>query len=143
RLLVYRVSSDEVSHHHFYELPELLPKDSLLVLNQSKVFPCRLFGNKESGGKAELFLLSLIPENNSYECLIRARGKKEIGDVFHFESLKATITSLTEGGSFFVKFNVSHEKLFAIVEELGQIPIPPYIRDGIADEKDKEDYQTI
>lgn len=143
RLLVYNAKTDTVSHHHFYEVANFLPSDSLLVMNQSKVFPCRLFGNKKSGGKAELFLLSLIPVADSYECLIRARGKKEIGDEFYFDNLIATITSITDNGSFFAKFNLTHSELLDVVEKLGQIPIPPYIRDGVADEKDKEDYQTI
>ena len=60
RLLVYRVSTDTIEHRNFYEISDILTSEHLLVLNQSKVFPCRLFGQKTSGGKAELFLLSLI-----------------------------------------------------------------------------------
>src|SRR5690606_10007746 len=106
RLLVYNAKTDSVTHHYFYELTDFLPEDSLLGMNQSKWFPCRLVGNKKSGGIAELFLLSLVSPSGSYECLVRAGGKKEIGDEFHFAKLKAVVTSITSAGSFFVKFNV-------------------------------------
>lgn len=143
RLLVYDVKKDEVSHHHFYELASFLPEESLLVMNESKVFPCRLFGNKKSGGKAELFILSLLSQNDEYECLIRARGKKEIGDEFVFSSLEVKITDFGFDGSFKVRFNLSHTELLNILETEGEIPIPPYIRNGVSDEKDKTDYQTV
>ena len=60
KLLVYYARSDRLEDRYFYELPDILPAEHLLVLNQSKVFPCRLFGFKETGGKCELFLLSLL-----------------------------------------------------------------------------------
>lgn len=143
RLLVYDIKKDQVSHHHFHELAKFLPEESLLVMNQSKVFPCRLFGHKKSGGKAELFILSLLNVNDDYECLIRARGKKEIGDEFIFSSLEAKISDFGFDGSFRVRFNVSHQELLDILENEGEIPIPPYIRNGVSDEKDKTDYQTV
>lgn len=143
KLLVYNNKTSEIVHTHFYELSKYLPVKTLLVFNESKVFPCRLYGQKKTGGKAELFLLSLIPHHGGYECLIRARGKKEVSDIFLFDGMEATIIDILEGGSFLVSFNISHEELLNLIDRVGNIPIPPYIRGGLSDEKDKEDYQTI
>ena len=77
------------------------------MLNQSKVFPCRLYGNKESGGKVELFLLSLIKRGEFYPCLIRSNGKKKIGEKYYFfGELEATIQERTVEGDFLVEFNL-------------------------------------
>ena len=64
RLLVYDEAQDEMTHAHFYDLDRFLPDSAQLVLNNSKVFPCRLIGQKESGAKMEVFLLSKIADEN-------------------------------------------------------------------------------
>ena len=133
KLLVYNAKTDEVIHTNFFELPKYLPEDSLLVVNQSKVFPCRLVGSKPTGGKCEIFVLSLLPdENNSYEVLIKTRSKKKLGDKYLFDKeLEATVSSINEG-TFRVTFNVDNLEEF--LNEVGKIPIPPYIRGGESDE---------
>ena len=135
KLLVYIAKTGEVIHTHFYDLPKYLPEDSLLVVNQSKVFPCRLVGQKPTGGKCEIFVLSLVPdENSSYEVLIKTRSKKKIGDQYLFDKdLKATVSSINEG-TFRVTFNVDNLEDF--LNDVGKIPIPPYIRGGESDEQD-------
>jgi S-adenosylmethionine:tRNA ribosyltransferase-isomerase len=143
RLLVYKISTNEVSHHRFYELPKLLPKDHLLVLNQSRVFPCRLIGQKSSGGKCEVFLLSLLDNNGIYPAMIKTRGKKKIGDRYQFDELEVEVVAIASDGSFGVRFNLEQSALMDFLEAKAQIPIPPYIRGGEADEKDSEDYQTV
>jgi S-adenosylmethionine:tRNA ribosyltransferase-isomerase len=143
KLLVYNHKNGSIIHTTFKDIDQFIPENSTLVLNQSKVFPCRLFGEKPSGGKAELFVLTLISENDHYEVMIRARGKKEVGDLFHFGELKAKVETIEKDGTFKVSFNKSKEALLNFLERNANIPIPPYIRDGIADEKDKEDYQTV
>ena len=70
KLLVYNMRTREVVHSHFNEIATFLTPEHLLVLNQSKVFPCRLVGLKDSGGKVEVFLLSLIHKNGHYPCLL-------------------------------------------------------------------------
>ena len=83
RLLVYRMSDQSITHTNFKDLPQFLPKESLLLLNQTKVFACRIFGKKKSGGKAELFFLSLKARiDGAYPCLIKCSGKKRSGDLF-------------------------------------------------------------
>lgn len=147
RLLVYNQKTDQVSHHYFHELKNLLPEDAHLVLNSSKVYPCRLMGQKPTGGKCEIFLLSLGDEVDLefyYHCLIKSRGKKEVGDSFEFdEYVKATIYKIHDDGTFTITFNLDHEYLLDYLERKALVPLPPYIRDGQSDEKDKKDYQTV
>ncbi len=142
KLLVYRASTDEIIHTHFSELSEFLPPDSLLVLNQSRVFPCRLKATKESGGKAEIFVLSLIPHDEAYPCLVRTTSKKKVGDKFLLPGgALGFIHATLEGGEFLVRFSVPD--VTAYLDEFGIVPIPPYIREGQSDESDKTDYQTV
>jgi S-adenosylmethionine:tRNA ribosyltransferase-isomerase len=143
KLLVYRESDGSVEHRNYYDLPDILSPDQHLVLNQSKVFPCRLVGQKATGGKCEVFILSLVEQNNLYPALVKTRGKKMVGDQFQFGDLEVEIKDIVGDGSFLVSFNQTHYDLLQILESVGEIPIPPYIRDGIADEKDKTDYQTV
>ena len=143
KLLVYRLKDNSVEHKNYYDLPDILNSHHHLVLNQSKVFPCRLIGEKPTGGKCEVFILSLIHENDFYPALIKTRGKKSIGDKYLFGDLEVLVEDVIGDGSFLISFNKSHSDLLDSLEGLGEIPIPPYIRDGKADEKDKTDYQTI
>lgn len=142
KLLVYDVKSGEVTHAKFLDIANYLPEDSLLVLNQSKVFPCRILGQKKSGGQCEIFFLTIsADENSSYECLIKARGTKKLGDEFYLpEEISVKIVKINEG-SFQV--SVSCENLEEYLSRNALLPIPPYIRNGQADEKDKTDYQTV
>lgn len=142
KLLVYNVKDDSITHTTFKEVHEFMPKDSLLVLNQTKVFPCRLFGNKISGGKCEVFILSLVPDEYGYKVLIKASGKKKIGDIYKFSlELESEISHSYNDGTFAVKFNV--KELESTLHQIGKIPIPPYIRGGESDESDLLDYQTV
>lgn len=142
KLLVYKAKSKELIHDHFFNLPNYLPKDSLLVVNKSKVFPCRLIGKKKTGGKCEVFLLTSSPNSDGeYRALIKTSSKKNIGDEYFFEDgLVARVTRVDEG-NFHIKFN--REDLLAYLEQYAKIPIPPYIRNGESDDLDKSDYQTV
>ena len=142
KLMVFNEESGEVIHSTYSEITKFLPAHSTLVFNRSKVFPCRLIGNKPSGGEAEVFVLSLLHENGIYPAMVRASGKRKVGDEFIFGNLKAEIVDL-RGGTFGVKFNLSHEELIKTLETIGKIPIPPYIRNGESDEEDKRTYQTV
>lgn len=141
RLMIYKRATDEIIHARFYQLHEFLDEGTRLIFNQTKVFPCRLFGVKETGGKAEIFVLSLKKNELGYPCLIKTGNKKKVGQVFHFENgFRAIIKNMNDDGSFDLEFSTEIQK---IVEESGQTPIPPYIRDGVSDEQDKSDYQTV
>lgn len=142
RLLVYKQKSDKIVHAHFYQLADFLPENSLLVVNQSKVFPCRLIGKKSTGGKAEIFVLSLIAEEGDlYPCMVRATSKKKVGTKFEFSSLNGEIIRVKDDGTFLIRFDTNDFP--KALEEMGQVPIPPYIRDGVSDSQDREDYQTV
>lgn len=143
KLLVYKVQSDEIIHTNFKHLADFLDPKHLLVLNDSKVFPCRLLGHKSSGGKVELFLLSLLDTEGVYPCMLRTSGKKKVGDTFHFDDLHAEVVGRGEEGDFLVRFNLEKDELLNFLEEFGHIPIPPYIRSGVGDRRDRTDYQTL
>jgi S-adenosylmethionine:tRNA ribosyltransferase-isomerase len=143
KLLVFCEETGEIIHSTFEEIAKFLPAHSTLVFNRSKVFPCRLIGNKPSGGEAEVFVLSLLHEKGTYPAMVRASGKRKEGDTFFFGKLVAHIKTVNGNGTFGVTFNVSHEELLNQLETIGKIPIPPYIRNGESDELDKKNYQTV
>lgn len=143
RLLVYDEGSDSIIHSTFSEIQNFLPKNSTLVFNRSRVFPCRLIGHKPSGGEAEVFILSLLQEKGVYPAMVRASGKRKVGDRFIFGNLVSELVEVKGDGTFGVEFNCSHEDLLNQLEEIGKIPIPPYIRGGESDDLDKQTYQTV
>ncbi len=143
KLLVFNEATGEIIHTHFKDIAQFLPQESTLVFNRSKVFPARLMGKKKSGGEAEVFILSLIPRNNLYPAMIRASGKRKVGDEFHFEHLILTLEGIQGDGTFLVKSSLLHENFLNLLEEIGKIPIPPYIRNGESDELDRAQYQTV
>jgi S-adenosylmethionine:tRNA ribosyltransferase-isomerase len=143
RLLVYYEQEDRVEHHQFKDLLELLQPPQKLVLNQSKVIPCRLQVNKPTGAKAEVFILSFDSKQGLYPCFIKANGKKKIGDQFLLKGASFTIKK-REQEIFFLSFKHPDElNLIDFAQDMASIPIPPYIREGVADERDQSDYQTV
>ncbi|MEI8346647.1 MAG: S-adenosylmethionine:tRNA ribosyltransferase-isomerase, partial [Pseudomonadota bacterium] len=152
RLMIYHHPSGEISHRHFIDLADFLPSDTLLVLNNTKVFPCRLLGQRSTGGHCEVFLLSLtgrqVGEHLLYPCLIKTTRPKKLGDQYHFSEgpgkrpLKAIIQERYPDGTFGVSFD-DHNNLSDWLELIGKTPIPPYVRKGEGDEEDREEYQTI
>lgn len=144
RLLVYNCRDGSVSHHHFNELINFLPEETTLVLNQSKVFPCRLKGHKDSGGSVEVFFLSVeADQNGNYRALVKANGKKRIGDHYQFANgLRIEIIDNVDG-EFIIKPSLNGNALIDYLNANALVPIPPYIRGGESDEQDKSDYQTV
>ncbi len=144
RLLVYNCKTDSVTHHQFNELINFLPSQTTLVLNQSKVFPCRLKGHKDSGGSVEVFFLTVeANDDGNYRALVKANGKKRIGDHYQFaNNLKIEIIDNVDG-EFLIKPSLSGYDLINYLNANALVPIPPYIRGGESDEQDKKDYQTV
>lgn len=141
RLLVYREEDDRVEHVLFKDLPNYLPENTSLVLNNSKVFPCRLNARKPSGGKVEIFLLQKYSSDGGYSALLKSSGKKRVGERLIIDGgLEATIESREEKGSFKLSFNGD---ILPLLEKDALVPIPPYIRGGQSDEQDRLNYQTI
>jgi S-adenosylmethionine:tRNA ribosyltransferase-isomerase len=143
KLMIYDEARDEIIHSTFRDIGNFLPENSSLVFNRSKVFPCRLMGNKSSGGEAEVFVLSLVESQGTYPAFIRASGKRKEGDEFSFGELRAHLMRVNHDGTFQVAFNCSNADLTKKIEAIGKIPIPPYIRKGESDDLDKKTYQTV
>ena len=143
RLMVYKVETEEVIHAKFKDLPKFLSSENTLVLNQSKVFPCRLIGNKTTGGKVEVFLLSLEDSEGLYPALIKSNGAKKKGEAYLLGDLVAKNMGVNEEGNFLLSFNKGKQEFLDILESQAKVPIPPYIRGGESDEQDKLDYQTV
>lgn len=142
RLLVYKKSTGEILHTNFLNITDFIPQNTLMVFNETKVFPCRLMGKKSTGGKCELFLLNTNPRNGLFHCLMKTTGKKTIGEEFFFpENLTATLIDAGNNGTFWVKFNLLDISTY--LEKYGSVPIPPYIRKGESDQQDRKDYQTV
>jgi S-adenosylmethionine:tRNA ribosyltransferase-isomerase len=143
KLMVFFEETGEVAHSTFADLPQFLPPETTLIFNRSRVFPCRLLGKKLTGGEAEVFVLSLLDSGGVFPVLIRASGKRKEGDGFEFGPLRCVIEKVCGDGTFLVRFNQEREELIHWLQEIGKIPIPPYIRNGESDEQDKTSYQTV
>jgi S-adenosylmethionine:tRNA ribosyltransferase-isomerase len=141
KLLTYLESSNKIIDENFESILEQLEPATTLVFNHSKVVPSRLFGKKSTGGACEILILDPIANPEKVPCYFRSNGKKRIGGTIQFEGgLKGEVIDRNEQ-VFFFKFETND--LLATLIEIGFIPIPPYIREGLSDEQDREDYQTV
>lgn len=138
RLLVYK--DGKIEHKHFYDIIDYFKSGDVLVLNNSKVFPARLIGKKETGGKVEIFLLK-EKSGDTWECLV-GHTKASIGLKVTFKNdLQAELIENLDN-SWLVKFNKKGNELMDCIQEIGKTPLPPYIKteDSI---NIKERYQTV
>ena len=143
RMLVVKRGENTWQDDYFINFPGFLKKDDVLVLNNTKVFPARLLGEKETQAKIELFLVREL-ENQVWETLARPARRLRTGTkIFFGEKLRAEVLEKTESGHCIVKFE-SVGDFNEILEETGQPPLPPYIKRGDGDfDKDRERYQTV
>ncbi len=142
RLMTLDKETGEIGHRHFYDLPQLLRPGDCLVLNDSRVLPARLLGRRDpSGGAAEVLLLVDRGEKR-WECLVRPGRKLHPGQKLTFgdgSQLTATVLEELPGGNRTVEFH--YEGIFwEILEQLGKMPLPPYIKEEL---NDPERYQTV
>lgn len=141
RLLVLDKETGEYSHHVFREITEFLKPGDCLVLNNTKVIPARLFGEKEgTQAKIEILLLKR-KENDVWETLVKPGKKAKIGTkiIFGGGLLVGEVVDIVEEGNRLIKF--TYEGIFEeILDQLGQMPLPPYITHQL---KDKNRYQTV
>lgn len=141
RLMVLDKSNGNIEHKHFYDVLDYLNKGDTLVLNNTRVMPARLIGEKEStGAKIEFLLLKRI-EGDKWECLAKPGKKAKIGAEFSFGdgALKCTVVDIIEEGNRIIEF--SYKGIFEqVLDELGEMPLPPYITEKL---EDKERYQTV
>jgi S-adenosylmethionine:tRNA ribosyltransferase-isomerase len=146
RLLVVRRRSGEIIHSAFSELATFLDPGDLLVLNDTKVFPARLRGIKESGGKAEILLLERSPEEgrNLWLAVVDCGKKPHVGNRLLFDDgVTAEVIGDLGRGRFGLEFHHG-EDFSSLLQRLGEPPLPPYVRRQRAlESEDWERYQTI
>lgn len=140
RLLVYNRKDKTIEHKRFCDIIDYLKKGDVLVVNNTKVLPARIYGRKEStGGKIEFLLLKRI-DMTHWEVILKPGRIAKIGAVFCFgDKLKARVENVCEDGSRIVEF--IYDGVFeTILAELGEMPLPPYIKEKL---NDKSRYNTV
>ena len=140
RLMVLDRSTKTIEHKHFYDIVDMLDSNDVLVLNDTKVLPARLYGNKvDTDAFIEVLLLKDLG-NNEWECLTKPAKRVKLGTVINFGGLlKAECIDLGEEG--IRKFKLIYDGiLYEILDKLGEMPLPPYIHEKL---KDKDRYQTV
>ena len=141
KLLVMDRKTGELTHEVFSNIVNYLNKGDVLVLNNTKVIPARLIGEKEdTHAHIELLLLKTL-ENDIWECLSRPQKRLKVGTIVTFGDglLKAQVIELLDEGIVHVKL-IYDGILYEILDKLGEMPLPPYIHEKL---KDKDRYQTV
>lgn len=140
KLLVLDKDSGKIEHKHFNDIVDLIDKDDVLVFNNSRVIPARLFGVKEDT-LAHIELLLLKNEGDVWECLAKPARRVSVGTVISFGDglLKAECVSCGDEG--IRHFKMIYDGIFLeVLDKLGEMPLPPYIHEKL---EDKERYQTV
>jgi len=140
RLMVLDRVSGQVSHKYFYDVIDYLQPGDCLVMNDSRVLPARLLGHRPTGGAVEVLLLRDLGDKK-WECLCKPGRKMQVGNevIFGNGELTATVTAVQDDGNRVVEFH--YEGIFLeVLERLGKMPLPPYIKAELADQ---ERYQTV
>lgn len=140
KLLVVDKKTGELSHHHFFEIVDMLDENDVLVLNDTKVLPSRIYGVKEeTNAHIEMLLLKDLGDN-LYEVLAKPARRLKVGTIVNFSDLfKAEVVETFTEGIVHVKF--IYEGIFLeLLEKLGEVPLPPYIHEKL---NDPDRYQTV
>lgn len=140
RLMVMSRDSGNVQHRHFYDIIDYLNPGDCLVMNDSRVLPARLLGNRPTGGAVEVLLLRDLGQKQ-WECLCKPGRKMQVGNevIFGNGELSAVVTEVKDDGNRIIEFR--YEGIFLeVLERLGKMPLPPYIK---AELQDQERYQTV
>ena len=140
RLLALDRETGQIRHAVFSDIVDYLQPGDCLVMNNSRVLPARLLGHRPTGGAVEVLLLRDLGDRK-WECLCKPGRKMQVGNqvVFGNGELTATVTAVQEDGNRVVEFH--YEGIFLeVLERLGKMPLPPYIKAELADQ---ERYQTV
>ena len=142
RLLSLNKKTGEINHLKFFDLKNILGLNDVLVLNQSKVFPARLFGQKKTGGKFEILLIRQI---NADSWLAISKPRLLIGQelIFGHKLEAQVLKSDKDTGQIEIKFNQKHQQFFQTLVKIGQTPIPPYIHTSNFESEIRKEYQTV
>lgn len=140
RLMKIDRESGEISHDRFYNISDYLRSSDLLVMNNSRVFPARIFGVKRDTGVVCEFLLLNQRSHNTWETLVRPGRRLKPGAVVDFsDELSAEILEVVDDGNRIVRFDFEGV-FFDILDRIGQMPLPPYITEKL---ENKDRYNTI
>lgn len=141
RLMEIDREKGTILHKHFYDLCDILEEGDLLVMNDSRVLPARLYGEKVENGTFIEFLLLEQKGDKLWEIICRPGKKAKPGVKFSFGGgrLLAEVVEVKEDGNRIVQFTCDGN-FYTVLEEIGQMPLPPYIHEKL---KDKERYQTV
>ena len=140
RMLKLDRVSGKIEHRHFYDVIDYLKPGDCLVMNDSRVLPARLLGHRPTGGAVEVLLLRDLGDKK-WECLCKPGRKMQVGNevIFGDGELTGTVVEVQETGNRVVEFH--YEGIFLeVLERLGKMPLPPYIKAELADQ---ERYQTV
>ena len=139
RMAVYNRKLDTIEHKHFYDIENYLQAGDVLVINNTRVIPARLYGYKATGAKIETLLLKRH-SLTVWECLMKPAKRLHIGDELVFnEELKCKLLEIMPDGNRKIEF-IYNGVLEDILTRVGQMPLPPYIREKL---KNQERYQTV
>lgn len=146
RMLVLDRQSDKIEHKHFYDIVDFLSEDDVLILNNTKVIPARLLGEKDTGAKIEVFLLKNT-DGKQWEALIKPSKRVKNGTIIKFsEELQAKVLERIPNDKWMVEL-IYDGDFYSILDRVGNIPLPPYIERKLSDEQikhlDYERYQTV
>jgi len=142
RLMIINRESNELFHTQFLNIVDYLKPNDCIVINNTKVFPARLYGRKDrTGAQIEVFLLRNL-EGNLWEVLVNPARKVRIGNkIMIDDDLICDVVDNTLSGGRIVEFS-SNGNIFSILERVGNVPLPPYIKRS-PEQIDKEYYQTV
>ena len=146
RLMVLDRKSNSIDHKHFYDIIDYLKAGDVLVINDSKVIPARLYGNVEGREEAALELLLLRQrELDTWECLVKPGKRARIGSraVFGGGILTSEVIDIVDEGNRLIRFDYDREKytsIYEILQIVGMMPLPPYITEQLGD---NSRYQTV
>ena len=141
RLMVVDRESGAITHRHFYNLCDILQMGDLLVMNDSRVLPARLYGEKVDNGTFIEFLLLEQKGDKLWEIICRPGKKAKVGTKFSFGGGKLLfeVVEVKSDGNRIVQFSCDGN-FYTVLDEIGQMPLPPYITKKL---EDKERYQTV
>ncbi|PEN12995.1 tRNA preQ1(34) S-adenosylmethionine ribosyltransferase-isomerase QueA [Longibacter salinarum] len=147
RLMVLNREKERVEHHHFHELPDFYNPGDVIVVNNTKVYPARIYGKKKkTGAKIEVFLLrELNPESRLWDVMVDPARKIRIGNKLWFDdelSAEVIDNTTSRGRTIRLNFDGRNDDLYEKIRELGETPLPPYIKRDVESE-DEDRYQTI
>lgn len=149
RLMVVHRGSGLIEHYHVRDLPDVLTRGDVLVMNDSKVVPARLVGYRTNTlGKWQGLYLREDPASGCWEVLSKTRGRLNPGDSISItdrnarDSLRLQVLARTDQGNLIIKPELEGSAE-TLLDKFGRIPIPPYIRDGQMTDSDIKDYQTV